>query len=281
MESGTPAPSTPPNDRIPRGAIVIVVIGVLACIAAALLTSGKGSGEAAQLEFVKQRTIPASQPVAVPGSKDAQMQLLEGKVQATGTNIAGYELFRFLTTLKIDKGAPIGSGRIICTVHATAHGTEIAQSSNGLRTTYPRSSEEGIYGQPVPETILVEFASHGYELAVLQVAEFMPERFTTIQGVKLNWPEYEVGTEHLEYFLPEGKPKTTVELPFYTVWRSKDPPAAKASCKLEVGAGKATVQTSGSLPLSPPINEEAEEEKQEERAEAEEASGESEESEGE
>jgi hypothetical protein len=281
MESGTPAPSTPPNDRIPRGAIVVVVVGVLACIAAALLTSGKGEGEAAHLEFVQQRAIPASNPVAVPGGEEAQMQLLEGKIQTTGSNVAGYSLFRFLTTLKIDKGAPVGSGRVICTVHATAHGTEIAQSSNGLRTTYPRSSEEGIYGQPVPETILVGFASHGYELAVLEVAEYMPERFTTIQGVKLNWPEYEVGTEHIEYFLPEGKPKTAIELPFYTVWKSQDPPAAKAACKLEVGAGKATVETEGSLPLPPPINEEAEAEKQEEREEAEEASGESEESESE
>jgi hypothetical protein len=281
MESGsTPPDTTPPNDRIPRGAIIVVVVGVLACIAAALLTSGKGSGEAAHLEFVEQRAISASKTVAVPGSKEAQMQLLEGKIQSTGTNVAGYSLFRVLSTLKIDKGAPVSKGRILCSVRAAVHGTEISQTSGGLRATYPRSSEEGIYGQEVPETVLIDFASHGYELAVLEVDD-LPERFTTIQGVKLEWPEYEVGTEHLEYFLPEGKPNAAIELPFYTIWKSQDPPAAKVSCQLEVAAGKATAATEGSLPKSPPINEEAEEEKQEEREEAEEASGESEESEGE
>jgi hypothetical protein len=278
MESGTPAPSTPPNDRIPRGAIIVVVVGVLACVAAALLTTGKGSGEAAHLEFVQQRAIPDSKPVAVPGSKEATMTLVDGKIQSTGANVAGYSLFRVLSTLKIDAGAPVSKGRVLCSVHATVHGTEIAQTSGGLRATYPRSSEEGIYGQEVPETVLIEFSSHGYELAVLEVND-LPERFTTIQGVKLEWPEYEVGTEHLQYFLPEGKPKTAIELPFYTIWKSQDPPAAKVSCRLEVAAGKATGTTEGSLPKAPPINEEAEAEAQEEREETEGASGESEETE--
>jgi hypothetical protein len=282
MESGSTPPTGTPDNRIPRGAIAVVVVGVLACIAAALLTTGKGSGEAAHLEFVQGRAIPASRSVPVPGSKTAKMSLLEGRIQTTGINVAGYSLFRVLSTLRIDKGAPVGEGRVLCSVHATRKGTEIGQSSNGLRTTYPRSSEEGIYGQPVPETILVQFSSHGYELAVLEVTEGLPERFTTIQGVKLDWPKYETGTEHLDYFLPAGKPKTAIELPFYTVWKSQDPPAAKIACKLEVGAGKATVETAGSLPkTAPPINEEAEEEAQQEREENGEAAGETEESEGE
>jgi hypothetical protein len=272
MESG----STPPDNRIPRGAIIVVVIGALACIAAALLTTDKGSGEAADLEWVQQKAIPDSKPVIVPGSKDARMQLIDGKIQSTGTNVGGYALFRVLSTLRIDSGAPVSKGRIICSVHALPNGTEIAQSGGNLRATYPRSSETGIYGQEVPENVVIEFASHGDELALLEVAD-LPERFTTIQGVKLDWPEYEVGTEHLDYFLPEGHSKTAIELPFYTVWHSQDPAAAQVACRLEVAAGKATAKTAGSLPkLSPPINEEAEEEKQEEREEGEEAAGESE-----
>jgi hypothetical protein len=271
MESG----STPPeanggsaDDRIPRGAIAVVVVGLLACIAAALLTGGSASGEAAHLEFVQGRKMPGTAPVAVPGAKEgAQMRLLDGRIEATGTNVAGYELFRVLTTLEIDKGAPVGSGKVICSIHAAGSDTLIGQSSNGLRTLYPRSSEDGIYGQPVPGTVLVKFASHGYELAVLEVEEGMPERFTTILGVKLNWPEYEVGTEHLEYFLPEGKPKNAIKLPFYAIWRATTPPQAKVSCELKVAAGNGKVKTEGSLPLSPPIDEEAEEIAEQEREE--------------
>ncbi|HEX4731275.1 MAG TPA: hypothetical protein VH299_08390, partial [Solirubrobacterales bacterium] len=84
------------------------------------------------------------------------------------------------------------------------------------------------------------------------------------------------------YFLPEGKAPATIELPFYSIWRTERVPGAQIACKLQVSAGKATVKTEGSLPkISPPINEEAEEEAQEEKEEAEEASGESEEAKGE
>ena len=260
----------PQDTRMPRGVLAVVAVGLLACIAAALLSTGKGSGEAANLEWVRTAKIPDSQPVAVPGGK-GNMQLVEGDIRATGTNVSGYSLFRIATVLKIDQGSPIGGGRILCSVHAAKPGTEIAQTSGGLRATYPRSSEAGIYGQEVPEVILVDFSSHGTELAVLEVLD-QPRRFTTEKGVKLEWPEYEVGTEHLKYFLPDGKPKVDLELPFFTVWKATKPPAATVACTLTTSAGEATVKTAGALSkISPPIDEEAEEEKQEAREEQEEA----------
>lgn len=262
----------PQDSKIPRGVLAVIGVGLLACIAAALLTTGKGSGEAANLEWVQTGKIPSSKPVAVPGATQS-MQLVEGRMRASGTNVSGYSLFQVATKLRIGADAPIGGARIVCSVHG-GRGSEIAQSSGGLRATYPRSSEAGIYGQEVPEVILLDFSSHGSELAVLEVLE-EPARFTTAQGVKLEWPAYEVGTEHLKYFLTD-KPEGVFELPFFTVWKSTSVPKAQVACTLETSAGKATVRTAGSLPkASPPIDEEAEEEKEEEREEAEEKEEES------
>jgi hypothetical protein len=270
--------SVPEDERIPRAAVIIVAIGLVATLAAALLSNtGSNSGEAAHLEFVQKGKIPNSKKVAVPGSKKAKIQLVGGTIKATGTNVAGYSLFRVLSTVKIDAGGRIG-GEMLCAINAPRTGTLIAQSSNGLRMLYPRSSEEGVSGQEVPETVLARFASHGHLLAVLEeITEDMPESFTTIQGVKVGWPEYEEGTEHILYHLPHGKAPKTVELPFYTIWKTKKAPAAKISCTLETNLGKATVETEGSLPrVSPPIDEEAEELKQEEREKEEEGSEETE-----
>jgi hypothetical protein len=283
MESGSTPPDATPDDRIPRGAIIVVVVGLLATLAAFLLTqSGHDSGEAAHLEFVMKGKIPDSKKVAVPGSKTAKMQLVGGTIKATGTNIAGYELFRVLSIVKIDPGGRIG-GEMLCSINAPRTGTLVAQSSNGLRMLYPRSSEQGVSGQEVPETVLASFASHGYLLAVLEeITEDMPKSFTTIEGVKVGWPEYEEGTEHVLYYLPHGKAKRTVELPFYTIWKSQKVPAAQIACTLKTKLGKVRVETAGALThKSPPINEEAEEEKQEEREETEEGSGEGEEAGGE
>jgi hypothetical protein len=266
------------EDRIPRGAIIVVVIGLIATLAAAVLTGGGASGDAAHLEFVEKAKIPDSKAVLVPGSKTAKMQLVDGTIKGTGLNVAGYELFRILSIVNIDAGGRIG-GELLCSIRALRTGTLIAQSSNGLRMLYPRSSTEGISGQ-TPEPVLAQFASHGHEYAYLEeVVDDMPDYFTSIEGVKVGWPKYEQGTEHVLYYLPHGKAKKTVELPFYTIWKTTKAPAAQISCTLETKLGKATVKTEGSLPLSPPIDEEAEEEKLEEREEAGELFSEGEESE--
>jgi len=256
-----------PDSRMPRGALIVVAVGLLACVAAALLTADKSSGEAANLEWIQTARVPDSKPVAVPGGSQT-MQLTGGKISATGTNVSGYSLFRVGSVLRIDAGAPVGNARILCAVDARGR-AEVAQTAGGLRGTYPRSSEAGIYSQEVPETILIDFSARGSELAVLETDDIA--QFTTEKGVKLEWPEYTVGTERLKYFIAGGKPKRDLALPFYTVWKTTSIPAAAVSCTLTTSAGEATVRTEGALKkISPPIDEEAEEEAEEAAEEEEE-----------
>jgi hypothetical protein len=249
-----------PDSRVPRGALLVIAVGLLACLAAALLTTDKGGGEAANLEWVQTAPVPDSEPIAVPGG-DGSMRLTDGEISSTGTNVSGYSLFRVASTLRIDAGAPVGDGRILCAVKAGQR-TEVAQTAGGLRATYPRSSEAGIYSQEVPETILVDFSARGAELAVLEAGGIA--RFTTEKGVKLEWPAYREGTERLKYFIAGGKPKQALRLPFYTVWKTRAIPAAAVACTLTTSAGEASVRTEGALKkVSPPIDEEAEEENEE------------------
>ncbi|HET7418312.1 MAG TPA: hypothetical protein VFJ61_11875 [Solirubrobacterales bacterium] len=265
--NAAPPPPENQDDSSPRGALVVVAIGLIACVVAALAATGKGDGEAAHLEWVQAGTAADSKAVAVPGG-EGKMQLTETHIRATGTNVSGYSLFTVGSTLTVSAGAPIGGGNIVCAVQSF-HGTEVAQSSGGLRGTYPRSSEAGIYNQEVPETVLMDFSSHSSELAVLEVLD-RPKRFTSEKGVKLEWPKYEVGTEHLDYSIA-GKPEHDLELPFFTIWKTKKyAPAAAIDCTLETSAGKASVGTRVALKHpSPPIDEEAEELKAEEKEERE------------
>jgi hypothetical protein len=256
-----------PDKRPPRGALIVIAIGLVACVVAALASTGKGEGEATSLEWVQANDGPDSKAVAVPGGK-GEMQLTDTRIRATGTNVSGYALYIAYSKLTVSGGSPIGGGRILCKVKAPK-GTEVAQSSGGLRGTYPRSSEDGIYNQEVPETVLMDFSSKSSELAVLEFPD-RPARFTTERGVKVEWPRYVVGEERIKYFVV-GKPEQDLELPFYTIWRSQDIPSAKVACTLETSAGEATASTAVVLrEHTPPIDEEAEELKEEEREEAEE-----------
>jgi hypothetical protein len=262
------SPQTPgaQDDRPPRGALIIIAVGLIACLVAALASTDKSAGEFANLEWVQSGTQSDSQTVAVPGGKGT-MQLVETHIRATGTNVSGYSLFTVGTTLSISAGSPIGDSHVVCSVEAHG-GTEIAQSSGGLRATYPRSSEAGIYSQEVPETVLMDFSSHSSEIAELEVLD-RPTRFTTEKGIKVEWPEYKVGKERIEYSVA-GKPKQDLQLPFFTIWKTTKVPAANLACTLETSAGEASVATSAALEKrSPPIDEQAEEEKAEEKEEAE------------
>ncbi|MGN6275084.1 MAG: hypothetical protein ACTHNP_04020 [Solirubrobacterales bacterium] len=255
------------DSRLPRGALIVVAVGLVACVVAALAATSKGEGEAATLEWVQNKSFPDTKAIALAGGKGT-MSLVNNSISATGVNVSGYSLFRAGSTLRISSGAPIGGSRILCTIQ-TGRGTEIGQTNGGLRATYPRSSEDGIYNQEVPEAVFVEFSSHGSEVAQLEITG-LPKRFTDEQGVKLEWPEYEVGKERLKYFIT-GKPKQELTLPFFTIWKTTASPAAKIACRLTTSAGNATVRTQVALAKpSPPINEQAEEEKSEEREEAEE-----------
>jgi hypothetical protein len=262
-----PQGSATPDTRPPRGALIVIAVGLVACVIAALASTGKGEGEAANLEWVQASQPVESKAVPIPGGK-GKMQLTDTRIRATGTNVSGYSLFITSSKLTVSAGSPIGGGRVLCLVKAP-RGTEVAQSSGGLRATYPRSSEAGIYNQEVPETVLMDFSSKSNELAVLEFPD-RPRRFTTEKGVKVEWPEYRIGTERIKYSIA-GKPKGDLELPFFTIWRTTDVPSAEISCELETSAGTSTVSTEAALAKrSPPIDEEAEEQKTEEREEAEE-----------
>jgi hypothetical protein len=253
------------KNRPPRGALIVIAIGLIACVAAALLSTDEASGEAAQLEWVKKMPMADSKSVPLPGGN--AMQLTNGAIRATGTNVSGYSLFRVSSQVRIDAGAPVGGGRILCDVSGDGR-AEIAQTRGGLRATYPRSSS-GLFTQEVPEVILLFFSSHGTELATVEL-DGLPPHWSTAKGVKLEWPKFQPGVEHLEYFLPVGKPKQDLVLPIETIWRTTSPPGAKVACTLITSAGKTTASTAGALQsIPPPIDEEAEEEKQEEREEKE------------
>jgi hypothetical protein len=242
------------DDRVPRGAIAVVVVGLVATVAAALLANENLSGEAAALEWLQSRPIPDSRPVDVPGGSGQRMQLTRGHLRATGVNVSDYSLFSSGMVLRIDPEAPIGSARIECAQRARG-GAEVAQTP-GLRASYPRSSETNLAEQELPQSgVQVEFSSHGTYAAEVML-ESLPQLAANEPGIKLEWPTYHIGVERWHWFLPPGAPRVGLALPFVSVWRTQKVPAVVISCTLETSAGTATVQTGAALGrISEPIAE--------------------------
>jgi hypothetical protein len=231
------------RQELPRGPVIVVAVGLLACVLAAVLATAKTSGAAAQLEWVQKQPLPDSKPVAVPGG-GGQMRLAEGGIRVSGTNVSGYELYRVATVLRIDAGSPVGGGRVLCAMKAPPK-TEVAQTA-GSRASYPRSSEE-LNEQEVPEDVVVEFSSHGTYSALVELGDAIGKRFATEKGVKIEWPTYKIGVERWEWFLPPGPPSRTLALPFASYWKTTGLPGTRIACTLTTSAGRATVRTKGAV----------------------------------
>jgi hypothetical protein len=234
--------------RPPRGAIVVIAIGLLATIAAALLSNSNASAGAADLEWEERQRLPDSKPALVPGS-EAKMQLVEAGMRATGTNVSGYQLYRVAAVLSIEKGAPVGSGRVTCTI-AVPRRTIVAHTPNN-RGSYPRpSEEEDLVKQEVPERVVVEFNAHGTDAAIVELGDAFGE-FVDERGVTVSWSPFRIGRQGWQWGLPPGRPRTPLDLGFASIWRTTSRPVAHISCTLTTSAGTAKVATSGSLPGNP------------------------------
>lgn len=241
-----------PDSRMPRGALIVVAVGLLACVAAAVLATDKSGGASAEVEWVQRTPLPDSAAVAVPGGR-GKMRLVEAGIRDTGVNVSGYSLYRVAAVLEIDAGSAVGSGRIRCAIQAPRR-TEVAQTP-GSRASYPRSSED-LFAQEVPEVVLAEFSSQGAGLGVLEFSDLFEDGFSSERGLKVEWPTYRVGQERWEWFLPPGPPTRALVLPFASVWKTTAVPAARIACTVTTSGGSATVRTAGAQKeRSGPIDE--------------------------
>lgn len=224
----------------PRGALIVIAIGLLATVAAALLSTDKLT--AATLEWVEEAPMAKAKPAAIPGG--GQMRLTNAEIRSTEPNISDYTLFRVSAELTIDAGSAVGQGLLSCMAQVKPP-TIVAQTSKG-RAVYPRSSEE-LFEQDTPETSLVEFSSHSTDRASLDVSDIFGKRYTTQKGIVVDWAPYQDQRQVWKLGLPSGRPKDDLTLPFVSIWRTTKEPEARMACTIKTAAGSAAVRTSGSL----------------------------------
>lgn len=230
------------QSRPPRGALIVIAVGLFATLAAALLSTDKPLG-AATLEWVEEAPMPDPKPVEIPGG--GRMTLSEGQIRSTEPNAGEYTLFRSSALLTIDAGSAIGHGRLTCAISVPKR--TIVAKTHHSRASYPRSSED-LAEQEVHDTSLIEFSSHSAELASVEIGDVISSRYTREPGIVVEWAPYRIGRQAWRLGFPSGQPKEALSLPFVSIWRTTITPAARISCTIETAAGSATVATAGSLP---------------------------------
>jgi hypothetical protein len=231
----------PPDDRLPRGAIAVVVIGLLATAAAHLLTNvDLATGE--RLDYEESADIPGSKSANLG---DGQVRITEGAIDATRANNSGYRIFRISSGLEIDPGEVRRRIDADCTTEVP-DGVIIARTP-GRRASFPQPSEQ-LAAQDVPEIVILRFNAKGSDINGVELNDAI-ETFTDEPGVLVEWSPYRQGRHTWEYVFKGGSDSGPLNLSFASMWRTTTTqPAATLECTVtEAGGATARVETSGSL----------------------------------
>jgi hypothetical protein len=230
------------DSRPPRGALVVVAIGLIATVAAALLTTDASGGSSVAIEWATRAPIPDSPPARVPGG--GTMRLQDGGLRASEDNIENERIFRVTSVLRIAAGSAVGQARVRCRM--SGGGAELARTVNS-RGAFPRSSGEyNLTKQEVPKSVGIRLPIQGAEFASLELGDAF-EAFTGLPGVVVSWLLHRTYSQEWQWGLPKGRLREPLALGFAGFWRTSGKVAAKVSCSLETDAGKATVRTAGGL----------------------------------
>jgi len=191
----------------PRGALAVIAVGLLATIAAALLSNPNASAGAVEIEWEQHAPLADSKLAQVPGGP-GELQLVEGGMRATGRNVSGYQLFRATEVLSISKGAAVGGARVKCAIRVPARHTLVTHTP-GNRAAYPRPSEEDeLIKQEVPENVVVEFNAKGTDVALVKLGDAF-EKFSNERGITVFLVEQNVhqtlAIAHRGYVLSQGR----------------------------------------------------------------------------
>lgn len=231
------------ENRPPRGALAVVVVGLVASLAAWLLSTDETGGSSVEIEWVAQAPLPDSPSVAIPGG--GSMRLEDGGLRATEDNINGERIYRATSVLRIEAGSAVGQARVNCRMRG-GPGAELGRTVNS-RGAFPRSSGEyNLTKQEVPGSVGIRLPIQGAEFASLEMEDAF-EAFTDLPGVVVSWMPVQTASQEWQWGLPEGRPEAPLTLGFASFWRTAGEVSVDVSCSLDPGAGKASVRTAGAL----------------------------------
>jgi hypothetical protein len=230
------------DTRPPRGALVVIAIGLIATFAAAALATDEVGGSSVEIEWVARAPISDSPPATIPAG--GSMRLEDGGLRVTEENINGERVFRATSVLRIDAGSAVGQARVRCRM--SAGGAELGRTVNS-RGAFPRSSGEyNLTKQEVPERVGIRLPIQGAEFASLEMGDAF-STFTDLPGVVVSWQPHRTRSQEWQWGLPEGRLQEPLALGFASFWRTSGQVSVEVSCTLETGAGKAAVRTAGEL----------------------------------
>jgi hypothetical protein len=227
----------------PRGAIAVVVVGLLITGAAVLLSRNPGqSGE--DVPYVTETKFPESATMTLGSGGNAK--IVDVAISTTAANDEGDRLFRIEASLRTRAGDGARIASVRCQLRL-ARGVHFGQSE-GRRAAFPRPLADTA-DDAIKEGVPVEFETEGAEQAGLELRNSF-FKYVVGGNPSVEWPNLAEGQHVWLWGYP--KPVKTTRDNFATVLVAGGGQRLPLACTPEAKGGAApdrvTARTSVKLP---------------------------------
>jgi len=230
---------TKPSDRMPRGAIVTVIVGLIATLGVVGIDLMGGG------EFESTTEWVTTEEVDTPGTQElpdgASVGLSRVTLSALPPNVIGKMLFRVTGFVEIDSGQTDGATEARCDVTSPAEDSFIARSPN-KRAAWPRPSLD-LRNQPVPLALTVDLMRGGAEVqSTLPIRDVLRTLTDSAEPTDLDWDGFEAQTQNWVWTMPEGAGEGGATLGFTVVFESTERPRIEGVCAGSAGGEEVTLE---------------------------------------
>lgn len=224
------------ESRIPRPAIVVVIVGVLASLAIYGLSFVPGSGSV-EIE------LDTVEPIAAKPSQDVG----EGRFLVTRTSLSalapnedGLLLYRVAGIVRVDSGGR-NPTNVRCDVISGVDGDTRLARSKRLRAAWPRSSDK-LQAQAAPETSYVKYTIGDAKKIDLPIRDVLNDYTNSLATTTVKWDGYIEDRHAWTWLMPDGTGAGTATLPWAVIFEAEDRPKGTVECSATIGGEKADVR---------------------------------------
>ena len=247
--------NSPKSDRMPRGAIATVLVGLLATLVVIAIDLTKGGGTAVEVEWdvVERVETPKAQKLGPGGS----FALARTSIAAIRPIASGQLLFRVAGVVTIDSGRGQLATGARCDITSPAEESRIALTP-GLRAAWPRPSVE-LQAQDVPEASVAMFKARGADALFLPIRDVFARFTDSAAPTDVDWDGFEEQTQNWVWTMPVGTGPGAATLGWSVIFRTVERPRAEIVCSGSVGEDETVVEVDallGEWPLEIPEPEE-------------------------
>ena len=220
------------QNRIPRGALAVVAVG-LVCTLCVLALDFLGGGTSAELEWQTMEEIDTPPKAKVgPGS----VSMDRTTISAIGQNGGGESIYRIAGAITVDSGGKPIPVQVGCYITTLDPDSSIARTPK-RRAAWPRPSDE-LQAQAVPESAVVKFNAVGNDILGLPMRDVVNKYTNSGTSSLVDWPPFEERTQGWVWDMKDGTGPSPAVLGYVVIFKTSERPDATMRCETTIADDK-------------------------------------------